>query len=123
MNQSDELCLSYFANWQKIKELTQEMWGESCQCPRTNEQVPGHPDNVFERQRSHIDVAWEAVKDGGYDSDEAKEYRAEVDACPQCSRFQSLVDERKALRRGLGAIKSAICKRGRRLEAESKVKP
>src|SRR5208337_2082466 len=100
--------LSYFANWQKIKELTREM-GKFC-CPRTL--VPRRPNNEYEMQDSHITDAWNATKDSGYDSEEAAEYRAAVDSCPECSRYQSLVDERRALRRGLGAIKGAICRRG-----------
>jgi hypothetical protein len=128
MNQSDELCLSYFANWQKMKEITQEM--RKFVCPRTLLRVPGcpHPQDgtvecYCQCQQSHITDSWQATKDGGYDSEEAIECRSAVDACPECSRYQSIVDERRALRRGLGVVKSSICKRGKRLEAESKAKP
>ena len=121
MNRSDELCAAYFNQWQRIKDLTQAMM-KFC-CPRTllKEQgcdhEAGYPHCYCMYQTSHIDDAWKAAKEYGYDDDAAKEGRAAVDACPECSRYQALVDERKEARLALGRVKSSICRHGKRLEA------
>ena len=117
-NPSDELCFRYFAFHRKIKELTHAMF-KFC-CPRTLSKVPGCPENVYEFQTSHIDDSWKAAKEYGYDDEAAIEGRSAVDSCPECSRYQSLVDERREIRRALGSVKGAICKRGKRIELESK---
>ena len=118
LNPSDKLCFRYFAFQRKIKEIKQEMF-KFC-CPRTLLKVPGCPENVYEFQTSHIDDAWKAAKEYGYDDDAAIEGRSAVDSCPECSRYQSLVDERRKIRLALGSVKGAICKRGKRIELESK---
>jgi hypothetical protein len=119
MGPSDELCLSYFRK-HKLIQLIQRDMNKFC-CPRSLLRVPGCPhaandsDCYCEFQQAHIYEAWKAAKEYGYDDDAAKEGRAAVDGCPECSQFQKDVDERKAVKRSLGAIKGAICRRGEKL--------